>query len=70
MTRTAALVEVARLQNLKPSTIAAFNESRAAKIAELAALAETLPADSEPEIKDERLENLLGRIQGGDRFGR
>lgn len=70
MTRTAALAEVARLQNLKPSTIAAFNESRAAKIAELTALAETLPADSEPEIKDERLENLLGRIQGGDRFGR
>jgi len=70
MTRTAATAELTRLQNLTPTTIASFAQSRAARISELTTLIETLPADTDPEVKDERVENLLSRVQGGDRFGR
>ncbi len=69
MTRTAFAAEIARLENASPSRIPSFAEARAARLVELRALLSTLPAD-EPEVKDERLEGLLRRIQGGDRFGR
>lgn len=46
------------------------DEARAARIVELTALVETLPADPEFEIRDERLECLLCRVSGGDKFGR
>lgn len=68
MTTDAIRNELTRLEAATPSTIAAFAESRAARIAELKHLL-TLPRD-EPAPHDKRLETALRNSGGGDQFDR
>lgn len=70
MTRTAATAELARLQAATPSKLASFNESRAARIVELQALIETLPAEAIVTDDERKTSAILARYEGGDQFDR
>lgn len=69
MDRNALASELSRLQNATPTSIESFAVRRAARITEIEGLLASMQA---PEVveKDEKLDSLLARIQGGDKFGR
>lgn len=63
MNRTDLTAEIARIESATPSTVAAFNTARAARLADLKADLAALPAEPDPMTADEvRAEAQIRRL--------
>lgn len=68
MSRSAIETEIQQLKTARPTKSKVFADRRAARLAELEALLDSIQTDPKCLPTDPRLEKLLRRNKGGDHF--